>query len=468
LSAAFNIVRAIRDQQHAEQVAVLGEGQEIRFADLFAAVDEIRGWLLNHPHFNVAGIPRVGVVFPNGSAYIAVALAVLDAGACFVPIPDELTSTEQETLCADTALHLVIRCTESGWKLPLDLGYAEIVERSPIPPRFPVSDFEKQNPAFIRFSSGTTGSAKGVVLSHQSLFERITAANRGLQLKAGDRVLWTLPMAHHFAVTIILYLYHGVTTVLETTHRPDQLYRAARDSGTHLLYGSPLHFAQLAQCAEARPLPDLRMAISTATALSESTARAFEKRFEIPLTQALGIIEVGLPLLNLAHASDQPTALGQPLPAYEVQASASGELLLRGPGMFDAYLIPWQPRDTVLQGGWFATGDLVEISDDETVTLLGRSKSVINVGGMKVFPEEIEAVLNHHPAIRRSKVRAETHPTLGAFPSAEIEIQDGANAPSTREMRAFCLDKLASYKIPMQIDVVPQIALTASGKIRRH
>jgi long-chain acyl-CoA synthetase len=468
LSAAFNIVRAIREQRHAEQIAILGEGREIRFGDLFAAVDEIKGWLLSHPRFQGDGIPRVGIVFPNGSAYIAVALAVLDAGGCFVPIPDELTPAEQETLCSETALHLVIRGSESGWNLPLALGHAEMVEQPSIPTKFPEADFEKLNPAFIRFSSGTTGSAKGVVLSHQSLLERITAANRGLQLKAGDRVLWTLPMAHHFAVTIILYLYHGVTTVLETSHRPEELYRAARKSGTHLFYGSPLHFAQLAQCCEADPLPDLRMAISTATALSEGTAKAFEKRFEIPLTQALGIIEVGLPLLNLQHASDRPTALGQPLPDYEVKASPSGELLLRGPGMFDAYLTPWRPRDTILQGGWFATGDLVEISGDQTVTLLGRSKSVINVGGMKVFPEEIEAVLDHHPAIRRSKVRAEAHLTLGAFPSAEIEIQDGAEAPSVREIRAYCLDKLTAYKIPMRVDVVPRIDLTASGKVRRH
>ena len=71
-------------------------------------------------------------------------------------------------------------------------------------------------------------------------------------------MLWTLPMAHHFAVTIVLYLYYGVTTVLETSNRPDLLFKAARKSGTHLLYGSPFHFAQLAQCKEAGPLPELR------------------------------------------------------------------------------------------------------------------------------------------------------------------------------------------------------------------
>ena len=274
--------------------------------------------------------------------------------------------------------------------------------------KFPLEEFEALNPAFIRFSSGTTGASKGVVLSHESLLERITAANGGLGLGAGDKVLWTLPMAHHFAVTIVLYLYHGVTTVLETSNRPDLLFEAARESGTHLLYGSPFHFAQLAQCKDAGRLPELRMAISTASALSGEVAEGFRERFELPVTQALGIIEVGLPILNKGRAEDLPEALGQPLPGYEVKVAEDGELLLKGPGMFDAYLVPWQRREEILRDGWFGTGDLAELLEDGTVVMKGRKKSVINVGGMKVFPEEIEAVLaNGHPMpVARSRVSA--------------------------------------------------------------
>ncbi len=235
-------------------------------------------------------------------------------------------------------------------------------------------------------------------------------------------MLWTLPMAHHFAVTIILYLYHGVATILETSNRPDLLYQAALDSETNLLYGSPFHFAQLARYEQAAPLPHLRMAISTASALSEDVARSFRKRFDLPLTQALGIIEIGLPVLNAAHSEDMPAALGQPLPAYRIKAAHDGELLIRGPGMFDAYLSPWQPRDKITEDGWFATGDLVEITSDNTVVMRGRKKSVINVGGMKVFPEEIEVVSRLPP--RRS-----TDP--GFFPKSIRPSEP------TRRLRSF-------------------------------
>lgn len=463
----MNIVREIRKRGHFGLIAICGEGAEITFEELFRTVDEIRKLLRELGCFQKDGVPRVGVRFPNGPAYIAVALAVLEAGGCFVPVPDELAAAERERLIAEAALDCLVSADDAGKPLPLGLGGVVFTELSHPPPTFPVADFEALNPAFIRFSSGTTGASKGVILSHESLLERILAANQGLQLCAGDRVLWTLPMAHHFAVTIILYLYHGVTTVLETSHQPELIFRAARESGTNLLYGSPFHFARLAQCEEAEPLPKLRMAISTASALGADVAAAFEKRFQLPITQALGIIEVGLPLLNRSRAHDFPTALGQPLPGYESMAASDGELLLKGAGMFDAYLNPWQTRAAVLQDGWFATGDLVEILDDGTVIMRGRSKSVINVGGMKVFPEEIEDALNDHPAIAHSRAFASEHPTLGSFPCAEVIVKEGHRLPTPAEIRAHCKERLSAHKIPMRVEEVKTIALTASGKLKR-
>lgn len=464
----MNIVTEIRKRCHGTLVAVRGEGAEITFDALFGAVDDIRTRLLELGCFKSGGVPRVGVRFPNGPGYIAVALAVLDAGGCFVPVPDELAAAEREAMITEVALDCMVSAGDSGIVLPMGLGGAVFTELESMPAEFPVADFEVLNPAFIRFSSGTTGASKGVILSHESLLERILAANEGLRLSAGDRVLWTLPMAHHFAVTIVLYLYHGVTTVLETSHQPEMIFRAARDSATNLLYGSPFHFARLAQCEEAGPLPELRMAISTASALGADVAAAFEKRFHLPVTQALGIIEVGLPLLNRARAHDLPTALGQPLPGYQAMAAPDGELMLKGPGMFDAYLSPWQPRAGMLRDGWFATGDLVEILEDGTVVMHGRSKSVINVGGMKVFPEEIENALNDHPAIAISRAFAGKHPTLGAFPCAEVVVKKGHRLPTPAAIRAHCVDRLSAHKIPMRVDEVKTIALTASGKVKRH
>jgi len=471
----MNIVEEIQKRQHGSLTAIKDGELQLSFDDLFTSVAGVSRQFLDHPAFAEHSLPRIGVRFPNGLGYIMVALAVLDARACFVPIPDELTESEQQQLITETALHGVISGNSDGnIELPFNLGSALLESCPAVVPNFPEDNFNAIEPAFIRFSSGTTAASKGVILSHRSLFDRIQAANQGLKIQPGENVLWTLPMAHHFAVSIVLYLYYGATTVLETSHGPEEIYQAAQASSSHLLYGSPFHFAQLAQCKTAAPLPELRLAMSTASALSKGVAKAFEKRFQLPLTQALGIIEVGLPVMNLKHAADQPSALGQVLPAYEWKTQPHGddpnigELLLRGPGMFDAYLSPWQTREELCIEGWFATGDLVELLDKDTLIMRGRCKSVINVAGMKVFPEEIEAVLNEHPAIQRSRVFAGHHPTLGSFPSAEFISAPDCKPPTMAEFRAHCATRLASYKLPVQFKQVEVIDLTASGKVKRH
>ncbi|MCP5537927.1 MAG: acyl--CoA ligase [Akkermansiaceae bacterium] len=473
------IVDEIKGRAHGSRVAIREGGNDISFDALFHAVAQVRNQLLAHPAFHQSVVPRIGVRFPNGLGYIVVALAVLETKACFVPIPDELTGCEREQLIGETALHGVVSWVESGnpdsvIDLPLGLGRAEVRGCQNPTCGFSEQAFDALNPAFIRFSSGTTAASKGVILSHESLLARIRSANDALGIQPGDCVLWTLPMAHHFAVSIVLYLYFGATTVIEACHQPDQIYQSAKNAGANILYGSPFHFAQLAQCGEAGYLPSLRLAVSTASALSDGVAEAFEKRFQLPLTQALGIIEVGLPILNLEHAKDMPTALGQVLPAYEwkirdyEQDKGVGELLLRGPGMFDAYLSPWQTRAEISDDDWFATGDLVEEVLPGTLMMRGRCKSVINVGGMKVFPEEIEAAFNEHPSILRSRVFAARHPTLGGFPVGEFICKEGCSVPSMLELIKFCEPRLAAYKIPLQMKAVDHIDLTPSGKVKRH
>jgi len=288
-------------------------------------------------------------------------------------------------------------------------------------------------------------------------------------------VLWMLPMAHHFAVSIVLYLYFGATTVLEHSPlREDILATAERESAT-VIYGSPFHFAMLSGDKSGFAWPSLRLAVATAAALPETTARAFESRFRKPLTQGLGIIEVGLSVLNLDSASAKPEAIGKPMPAYEVALldengtqvpdGESGEFHIRGPGLLDAYLVPWNPQP--LKGDWFGSGDLVRRDADGDLFLMGRKKSVINVAGMKVFPEEVERVLNEHSAVKRSRVLGRPHPQMGQVPIAEIIPVNVEEMPKAVELQRFCKAVLSAYKVPMQFKLVESLPMTASGKLRR-
>jgi long-chain acyl-CoA synthetase len=218
------------------------------------------------------------------------------------------------------------------------------------------------------------------------------------------------------------------------------------------------------------------LAVSTAAPLTAAVAEGFAARFGKPLVQGLGIIEIGLPLLNTGGAEDAPTAVGRPLPAFDVElrneegipvaAGNIGELWIKGPGMFDAYLSPWQPADEVCVNGWFPSGDLAETDAAGRVFIRGRKKSVINVSGMKVFPEEVEAVLDQHPAVACCRVFALQHPVLGTVPGAEIVAKEGSH-PIPKEIMAWCRNSLSSFKVPVRIRQVDALGMTPSGKIRR-
>lgn len=458
----MNIVDLIFQRSTGADTAIISPELQLTFAELEKRMKDCGQRLRTDSAWPQKARPRVGLDAPSGTDYIVVALSILQQGACFVPIPGELTAPERAQLAQSTALDVIVHARSAEeWSL-------EVVGHE-APAAFDEAALVALNPAFIRFSSGTTGASKGIVISHETLLGRITAANEGLRIGRQDRVLWVLPMAHHFAVSIVLYLYHGATTILAPASDPKVMIEMMRAHGATVMYGSPYHYTMLSGQAEAAELGGLRLAVSTAFALTSEVAALFAGKTGLHLTQGMGIIEAGLPVLNLEDAATKPTSIGRPLPAFDVRLDEEGELMLRGPGLFDAYLTPWQPRESVLrEGGWFATGDLAEVDEDGCFYLRGRVRSVINVGGLKCFPEEVEAVLCGHPGVKTARVAARPHPALGAVPVAEIIATDTAAPPPMIELRKLCQQRLSAYKVPLFYTFVSELPLTASGKLLRY
>lgn len=470
----MNIVEEIFSRCEPHAVALVEGNLSITYAQLKELSDEAASSLRRSSFY----LPhaRVGISIPNGIDHIVWSLAVLMTGGVLVPVPGELTMPEREKLAAVTAVHCIISTEGQPWIG--DIGKQEVIGNAVIhgmfahQPSFNEDVLNGLNPALIRFSSGTTGRSKGVVLSHETLLARVKACNEGLGIGPSDRVLWILPMAHHFAVSIILYLLHGATTVLAKSHLGEDLLLELKNTRATVLYAAPFHYSLLSARSGGERLPHLRLAVSTAAALTANIVESWISKFHLPLTQGMGIIEGGLPLLNVSHALDKPLSVGQPQKAFEIcirgaDEEGIGELMLRGPGFFDAYLAPWQLRNEVLEDGWLATGDLAQLGEDGCVTLVGRLKSVINVAGMKCFPEEIEEVLNDLPEVRESRVYGHPHPETGAIPAAEIVLKDPETPIDKARLMKHCRARLAAYKVPLKYQFVDQLRRTASGKIMR-
>lgn len=436
------------------------------FANRVECISESLAKLLADPTISV---PRIGVLCPSGSHHAVLMLAAMRAGGCAVPIASESSLPERDQIRTTAGLHCILSPTESALgRNSVSIGddvFLERFEHEQAP--FPVHNFEALNPGFVRFSSGTTGSSKGVVLSHESLLDRIQSANRRLQISAEDRILWTLPMAHHFAVSILLYLWKGAMVVLPDGPMASDSLSAARVHGATIFYGSPFQASLLAAENSNRNWSTLRLAVSTTAPLSLAIARSFQARYGRPLVQGLGIIEAGLPLLN-SHSSD-PLSLGNS-DDFEIfiDHQNGGELCLRGPGMFDAYLAPWCLRKDAMPDGWFRTGDLVTRDSNGDVRFAGRLKAVISVGGSKCFPEEIEAVLRAHKDVLDARVFGKPHSRWGMLPVAEIVLRNPkSNPPPQAELARFCREQLASYKVPIHFIPVDDLPRTATGKVRR-
>lgn len=450
--------------ESAPAARMLGYGELVRRMDALAA--RLRGQ-------GVRDGERVGLVARQGTGFVEGALAILAAGACLVPIPDDAGPEA----CAEIA-----RRARLHWLAAEADGFA--ARRGPAPgPVDGAGDaaFRALGPAYLRFTSGTTAARKGVILGHATVLARLAAANRGLAIGPGDRVLWLLPMAHHFVVSILLYLRYGAAILLPGSHLARPILELAGTEGATVLYASPHHYQLLGKDASGLALPRLRLAISTAEGLRAEVARRFAERFGHPLAQALGIIEVGLPVVNLARAKEKPEALGRPLPDYEVwlrgedgrpvppptSPERTGEVCIRGPGMLDAYLDPWLPAREVLEPDGFRTGDQGWFDADGDLHLAGRRRNRINMAGMKFFSEEVEAVLDAMPGVRRSRVLAREHPHLGEIPVAEIEPADPASPPARAALAAWCRERLPAYKVPRGFELVESLPLTATGKLAR-
>lgn len=410
---------------------------------------------------------RVGLCHPNSVAYVALTFALWRLQAIVVPIPTECTSEETSAIAETMQLEAVISQTPGAGSVTLaPEGYFTWLTPATLP------DNHGLNIAFIRFTSGTTHERKGVVLSHETVRDRVVAANAALRIGPEDTVMWCLPMAHHFLITIVLYLSQGATIVLTRQVLARPFLETANRWRASVLYASPFHYALLARDRSDLALPSVRLAVSTTCALPEDVAEDFVRRFGLPLVQALGLIELGLVSLNSDDPRGRWNSVGRPLKPHRVrivapEADGVGEVAIAGPGFFDAYAAPWLPRESVLRDGWFHTGDLGWLDADGFLFLVGRKAAVINLAGRKVFPEEIETVLNRHPAVLESRVFGRRHAHLGEVVEAEVVLAQPH--PEAEALRDYCREHLAPYKVPTRLHVVSRLPrTTATGKIRRE
>ena len=435
--------------------ARVDSNESISYGELMQRVDAVADWLRAR---GCQRFERCGLHCPEGPEFLINALGILSAGLAIAPISINVPPQELDRIIGAAGLHWLLSAEKKLVRFPF-AGFVDTQEDR---------DYRGTNPAYIRFTSGTTGPRKGVLLGHDTILDRLATADAILNVTPEDRIWFRLPMSDHFVVSILLYLSRGAGVLTSRTEEPEILSQLVSEFRPTIIYGSPESYATLIEKFSG-DLATVRLAICTTTLLAPKTRTAFQSRFARPLNPALGIIEVGLVTLN--QREDRPDSIGTSMPGYQVtlldESGAKvplgkpGELYVNGPGLLDAYLAPWRPRAQILGIDGYATGDFATMDETGYLRLVGRSKNRLEVDGLHFFCEELEQIINSYPGVQESIVFIDS--TTRAL-SAEIVSQND----SFQGLGDFLRQRLDPRQIPVSFRKVEELPRTANGKLLRH
>lgn len=345
---------------------------------------------------------------------------------------------------------------------------------------------EAQGIVAIIFTSGTTGTPKGVMVTHAGLlhFARVSARSR--DLGPDDRAYAYLPMTHVFGLATVLAasLHAGAQLLLRHAFSADDVLEALAHHGLTTLQGPPTFFSRLLAHLDAKGIavpacPQLRYLYTGAGPLDLTLKQSVEARFGQPLHHGYGLSEyAGSVALTRRGERRDDTSAGYVVEGAglrivdaegkDLPAGQRGEIWLRGMGLTPGYFRdPEATRAVMKPGGWYASGDLGELGADGALFVVGRLKEMIVRSGFNVYPAEVEAALNAWPQIQRSAVVGRREADGNEQVIACVELRSGMTLDEAA-LQAHLREHLAPYKRPALVLPVEQLPMTASGKVLKR
>ncbi len=356
------------------------------------------------------------------------------------------------------------------------------------PDRLPAANCSLEDLCQLQYTAGTTGKPKGAMLTHGNWMAALDAEREVLSLTADDTYLGIYPLSHVGFSWGLAALKGGARFVMLGRYETERYLSLVEEFGVTVLSAMPpvLHTLLSSPPGTEERLATVRVAISGGGPLLPSIWEDFDRRYQIPIANAYGLSEtivVGsascvLPKHYGLHRDYR--SVGAPVgyaeiciveenkPDQELPPLAIGEIAIRGPAVAKGYWnLPKASEEVFLPDGWFLTGDLGYLDEDGILYITDRKKDMIDMSGWKIYPAEVENVLIQHAAIRDAAVFGRSDGRRGEIPVAAVVLKDGQSL-DFEELARFCRERLAGYKVPREMVVLPELPRANGWKLLRR
>ena len=467
-----------------DKVALYWGESEFTYANLLAQSQAVARQLVKA--FGVKPGDRVGLWLKNRPEFVPAFFGILNAGAVVVPINNFFKPAEVSYILEDAGVEVLISDVELSGNFPaltavragLKIFSAEDFTPGDASHESHATNSQAEGDlAVIIYTSGTTGRPKGAMLSHGNLLHNVESCRLVLETIEQDRFAVLLPLFHSYMLTVgmlLPLLVGGSLVLVKSLVQPHHILREICQREATVLPAIPQFYRALAGIVKPPHFP-FRICISGAAPLPVQILTDFEAKFHIPLIEGYGLSEAS-PVVtkNPLRGVRKPGSIGLPIPHVEVSVqddagrllgpNETGEICVRGGNVMLGYWNKSEETAKAIRSGWLLTGDIGYCDAEGYYFITDRKKDMLLVNGINVYPREIEEVIYQFSGVKEAAVVGIPDPRKGEQPIAYVAASEGAELDE-KAIVQFVRQRLADYKVPRRVVLLPSLPRNATGKI---
>ena len=472
-------IHEIINQAPSDHVAIEGD-ERLTYGELRNLVSLYRNQLYE---MGIRRGMKVGLYSANRAEFIYVHLAVISLGAVIIPINNSLVDREVDYILKDGEASLLVTDTKLSVSIPSvdihDLDFQASRDTCPEAPQFP-EDITEDDVCALVYTSGTTGSPKGAMLTHRNLVGNVEQFISRIVFKPEDKVLCVLPMFHCYGLTTVVNagLYAHSTIVILRSKSPTEIINTIVEHSITIAIMVPPMYNLLARRGDPSVMKTVHTFISGGASIPQPVAQAFYFRFRHPVQEGYGLTEASPVVCVLPSAKPKYLTSGPVLPGVEAYirtenggpyvSGTVGELMVRGSNIMKGYWNkPEETKKVLSEDGWLHTGDLAYMDADKYIYIVDRIKDLIIVNGENIYPGEVEDCIYEVEGIAECAVVGHPDPLRGQAVWAYVVMKEGHDFDENK-IRKHMSKNIASYKIPRRFIPMDALPKNATGKILKR